>query len=150
MTNLNELCPVCGEGRLSEQAGQNSVQYKGVEENIPLYFSVCDYCEMEQGDAIQTRQNKREMIAFKKRIDGLLSGNEIKKFRNVYGVTQAEVSEILGGGPVAFSKYEKNDVSQSGSMDNLIRVCKEFPEVFEWLAARANVEINEVKAMEIC
>ncbi len=149
MTNLNELCPICTEGHLTEQAGGNEVSYKGETRNIALHFSVCDSCGMEQGNAAQTLKNKREMLEFKRTIDGLLSGEEIREIRTHFGITQFDLAKVLGGGPVAFSKYEKGDVSQSASMDKLIRVCRKFPEAFDWLTKQAGVEYNKSKFLNI-
>ena len=57
---------------------QEETKYKGVTEFTPLLFSVCSACGSEQADAEQVRVNKRTMIAFKKKVDGLLSGSEVK------------------------------------------------------------------------
>ena len=35
-----------------------------------------------------------------------------------------QAARLLGGGPVAFSKYENDDVAQSESMDNLLRLLR--------------------------
>jgi len=149
MINVNNLCPICEEGNLVEKVDQELVTYKSVSENIPLYFSECSICEMEQGDAIQTRNNKREMLEFRRKIDGLLSGEEIREFRNHCGITQSDFAKIFGGGPVAFSKYENADVSQSSPMDKLIRACRKFPIVFEWLAKKSDVEYRRSKFLGV-
>ena len=79
MVDSDELCPICGDGYLSERVGENRVVYKGETRKIPLYFSVCGSCGMEQGNADQTLRNKTEMLQFKKEVDSLLSGEGNKR-----------------------------------------------------------------------
>lgn len=134
------LCPICGEGKLHHQVGKNHVEYKGQAAELDLHFSLCDACGSEQADATQTRTNKRQMIAFKKRVDGLLTGNEVRALREKLGLSQAEAALVFGGGPVAFSKYESDDVAQSEAMDKLLRLAVELPAAFDLLCRRAGVE----------
>ena len=134
-------CPICEEGNLSERVGKNRVDYKGKTTELDSHFSVCDSCGSEQANAQQVRMNKRYMVAFKKQVDGLLAGSEIKSVRERLGLTQAAAAKIFGGGPVAFSKYESDDVTQSEAMDKLLCVAVEFPEAFVYLAERAKVNV---------
>lgn len=131
------ICPICEEGRLIEKVEMDAAEYRGHTRELPLHFSECDACGSETATAEQTRENKRGMIAFKKEVDGFLTGEEIVALRRRLGLKQAEAAQIFGGGPVAFSKYEKNDVTQSESMDRLLRVANKFPMVAVWLANEA-------------
>ncbi|HEC06256.1 MAG TPA: type II toxin-antitoxin system MqsA family antitoxin, partial [Thiolapillus brandeum] len=76
------------------------------------------------------------MVAFKKQVDGLLSGAEVRALREKLGLSQADAAKVFGGGPVAFSKYESDDVAQSEAMDKLLRLAAEIPAAFEVLAQR--------------
>lgn len=137
MNTHEKICPVCGEGQLRERVVQEMTEYKGRTAETPLYFSECDACGSEQADAAQTRANKRAMIAFRKRVDGLLTGAEVRAVRERLGVNQAEAARIFGGGPVAFSKYENDDVMQSEAMDKLLRLAVDVPEAFLRLKLKA-------------
>ena len=138
--NENNLCPICGEGHLQPQVGKNPVEYKGQTAELEFHFSLCDACGSEQSNATQLRVNKRAMMAFKKRVDGLLTGAEVRALRERLGLSQAEAARIFGGGPVAFSKYESDDVAQSEAMDKLLRLADELPAAFVLLARRAGFE----------
>lgn len=127
------LCPVCNEGCLLPKTGKNLVEYKGQAVELDLLYSVCDVCGSEQSDASQMRDNKRSVSAFKKRVDGLLTGAEVRDLRQRLGISQSEASRLFGGGPVAFSKYETDDVSQSEAMDRLLRLVSSVPEAFGYL-----------------
>jgi HTH-type transcriptional regulator/antitoxin MqsA len=140
MNDSNNLCPICGEGKLHPEVGKNPVEYKGQATELDLHYSLCDACGSEQADAAQTRVNKRLMIAFKKRVDGLLVGAEVRTLREKLGLSQAEAAQVFGGGPVAFSKYESDDVAQSEAMDKLLRLAAELPAAFGLLCRRAGLE----------
>ncbi|MCO4245814.1 type II toxin-antitoxin system MqsA family antitoxin, partial [Acidovorax facilis] len=69
-------------------------------------------------------------MAFRKQVDGLLTGDEIAALRKQYKLKQAQAAQLFGGGPVAFSKYENDDVAQSEAMDTLLRLVRRSPEAF--------------------
>ncbi|MET0008712.1 MAG: type II toxin-antitoxin system MqsA family antitoxin [Candidatus Thiodiazotropha sp. 6PLUC9] len=140
MNDSNNLCPICGEGKLHPEVGKNPVEYKGQTTELDLHYSLCDACGSEQADAAQTRINKRLMVAFKKRVDGLLTGAEVRALREKLCLSQAEAAQVFGGGPVAFSKYESDDVAQSEAMDKLLRLAAELPPAFGLLCRRAGLE----------
>lgn len=140
MIDSKKLCSICGEGHLQQQVGKNPVEYKGCTTELDLFFSICDACGSEQSDASQLRANKRAMVAFKKQVDGLLAGAEVRALREQLGLTQVGAAQVFGGGPVAFSKYESDDVAQSEAMDKLLRLSAEFPPAFEMLARRAGLD----------
>jgi len=130
------ICPICGEGYLDTLVGKQTVEYKGSTGELDTKYSVCDACGTEQADATQTRDNKRAMIAFKKKVDGLLSGAEVREIRERLGLSQSKAASIFGGGPVAFSKYENDDVMQSDAMDNLLRLISAKPDALKILKHR--------------
>ncbi|WP_064036871.1 type II toxin-antitoxin system MqsA family antitoxin [Methylomonas methanica] len=141
MTKQGEICPICGEGHLDHRVEKNEVEYNGHSAQLDCHFSVCDSCGSEQASPIQIRNNKRAMMAFKKQVDGILTGAELKALRQRMGINQSEAAAIFGGGPVAFSKYESDDVMQSEAMDKLLRVAGEFPDVLSSLAQKAGIDI---------
>ncbi|MEO9944932.1 type II toxin-antitoxin system MqsA family antitoxin [Paraglaciecola sp.] len=126
-------CPICEEGILEARIGTNEVEYKGKGKTIPMHYSECACCGSEQASSSDLRKNKRLMIEFKKEVDGLLTGKELKEIRIELVLTQADAAKIFGGGPVAFSKYEADDVAQAESMDKLLRLAHAVPEAYAHL-----------------
>lgn len=122
--SAQELCPICGEGHVTEQVQMVESEYKGQKEELPLHFKLCDTCTSDFAGAAESKLNKRVLMAFRKRVDGLLTGAEITALRQQYNLTQGHAAKLFGGGPVAFSKYENDDVSQSESMDTLLRLIR--------------------------
>jgi HTH-type transcriptional regulator/antitoxin MqsA len=119
-----ELCPICGEGHVRSHVEHVESEYKGQKAMLPLHMQVCDTCHSDFAGATQAKLNKRAMMAFRKSVDGLLTGAEVIALRKHYSLTQDQAARLFGGGPVAFSKYENDDVSQSESMDSLLRLVR--------------------------
>ncbi|MBX3660348.1 MAG: type II toxin-antitoxin system MqsA family antitoxin [Ramlibacter sp.] len=120
--NSKELCPICGDGHVTDHVDQVESEYKGCKAMVPLHYQLCDACHSDFAGANQSRLNKRGVMAFRKSVDGLLTGAEVCALRDKYKLTQAQAAKLFGGGPVAFSKYENDDVVQSESMDTLLRL----------------------------
>ena len=128
--NEKEICSICGEGRVTDHVDQVEAEYNGHMGNVPLHYQLCDVCMSDSAGAVQMRANKRGMIAFRKQVDGLLSGAEILAMRKRYGLNQQQAARLFGGGPVAFSKYENDDVAHSEAMDKLLRLVLRSESVF--------------------
>jgi len=133
-------CPACGEGRLEARESTQQVEHAGVKGTIPLHYAVCDICGSEVAEAGEAR-NKRAMIAFRKRAEGLLTGREMREARRALHLTKSQAAQLFGGGKVAFSRYENDDIAQSEAMDSLIRVCLARRDSLSWLAARKGVAL---------
>lgn len=120
--NDKEVCPICGEGHMAAHVDQVETEYKGRKELVPLHYQLCDTCMSDSAGAAEMRANKRAVMAFRKQVDGLLSGAEIAALRERYKLNQKQAARLFGGGPVAFSKYENDDVAHSEAMDKLLRL----------------------------
>ena len=136
----NHTCPICGAGQLHLHSEQIVVEHLAQQGTIESHYAVCDACGSEQAGAAEARFNKRAMIAFKKRVQGLLTGNEVRELRKRWELSQEEAAKAFGGGPVAFSKYEADDVMQSDAMDKLLRLAAEVPAALDKLLADAKIE----------
>lgn len=128
--STKKLCSVCGEGHVTDHVEQIDTEYKGTKGLIPMHYKSCDVCGSDFAEADESRSNKRAVLAFRKSIDGLLSGAEICALRNRYGINQKQAAKLFGGGPVAFSKYENDDVAHSESMDKLLRLVLKNEQIF--------------------
>jgi len=141
-------CPLCEAGQLHEHTEEVIVEYHGQKVALNSNFSVCDACGAEQATSDQVRRNKRAMIAFKKSVDGLLTGIEVRALREKLSINQAQAARIFGGGPVAFSKYESDDVAQSEAMDKLLRLAEAVPAGFAHLAEQAGVSLGRASVTD--
>lgn len=139
MNDSKEICPICEEGHLQHKVDSHSVDYHGQHANLDIHFSVCTACGSEQAGADELRKNKRIMIEFRKKVDGLLTGSQVRSIRKNLGLSQAEAARVFGGGPVAFSKYENDDVTQSEAMDKLLRLASRLPAAMDILQNPAHM-----------
>ena len=133
-------CPICEMGQLTNHSELVAVEHLGQQGNIESQYAVCDCCGSEQAGTAEARFNKRAMIAFKKQVQGLLTGTELQVLRKRWGLKQSEAAKVFGGGPVAFSKYEADDVMQSDAMDKLLRLAAKVPAALDKLIADAGLD----------
>ena len=143
--DTQELCPICGEGHVTAQVQKIESDYKGHKVMLPLHYRLCNVCTSDFAGAPESKLNRRVLMAFRKRIDGLLTGAEITALRKQYKLTQGQAARLFGGGPVAFSKYENDDVAQSESMDNLLRLVRRSAEAFWQLVQEKGVAAEFIR-----
>ena len=118
-----QYCPVCDAAEWTESSRDFAATYKGVDFVIPqLELSECKSCGFEITKQAQGKRNEAKIRDAHRRIDGLLTGSEIKAIRKRLGLSQREAAALFGGGDNAFSKYERGEITQSVAMDRLIRL----------------------------
>lgn len=143
-----EVCNLCGEGHVIAQNELVENEYKGQTKQLPQRFKFCAHCGSDFVGAVEAKFNKRAIIAWRKQVDGLLTGAEISDLRIQYGLTQGQAASLFGGGPVAFSKYENDDVAQSEAMDTLLRLVRASPEAFRALLEQKGMEAHMGQAVK--
>ncbi len=134
------LCPLCGEGHVTPRTENTVTEYRSQKGNVMLQYAECDACGSEVVGDADGRANKRAVLRFRKTVDGLLTGEDIRAIREKYRLTQTQAAKLFGGGPVAFSKYENDDVAHSEAMDNLLRLVRRSEEAFWELAEEKQFE----------
>ena len=142
------LCAICGEGHITAQVRAVETEYKGIKSLLPMHYQLCDTCTSDYAGMAESKLNKRIVMAFRKQVDGLLTGDEITALRKQYKITQAQAANLFGGGPVAFSKYENDDVAQSEAMDTLLRLVRRSPEAFWALVEEKGLQADFTQQRE--
>lgn len=135
----SNLCPICQIGHLHSKTESVELEYADHTTSGDNHYSECDHCGSEQATTADAKFNKRIMIAFKKTVLGLLTGTEVRALRKQLGLNQEQAARVFGGGPVAFSKYEADDVMQSEAMDKLLRLARDIPQAAEKLMQDAGL-----------
>lgn len=134
-------CDACGEGQLHPKTAWDAVEYKAQHGKIRHHYSVCDVCGSELANAQQMLENKRELIRFRKQVDDVPFGNQIAAMRKRFNLTQAQAGQLFGGGPVAFCKYEHDDILPDEAMSNLLYLAITYEDTVYKLAGRKNVSL---------
>jgi HTH-type transcriptional regulator/antitoxin MqsA len=124
-------CPSCGHSSLHAIEVFEDLLFRGIDLSVRASKTQCQDCGYAfESDDQQEANLDAARVAFKaestaaRAAKGLLNGKEIRAIREQMGLTQKEAAELLGGGPVAFSKYENNEIMQSVAMDRLLRLLR--------------------------
>lgn len=139
-------CQVCGSNAITTHSEAERIKHKDSFITVNMPYSICGNCSREFVSKEQIKVGDALIREAKKAYDGLYTNEEIKEARLKLGLTQAEASELFGGGRNAFSKYERGEVSQSVAMDRLIKLCVLKQETFEDLKAIANPTTTALEA----
>jgi len=99
--------------------------------DIPGWYGADD--EDAVFDHVGQQVFHRAMTRLKARAGGLLEPSAIRRIRKKLGLSQREAATRLGGGPLAFQKYEAGDVLVSQAMSNLLRLLDQDPALLERL-----------------
>lgn len=134
------VCAICAEGHVTPHVRELEIEYKGTKAKLPVHYQLCDTCSSDYVGAAESKLNKRVVMAFRKQIDGLLTGEEITALRKQYKMTQGQAARLFGGGPVAFTKYENDDVMQSEAMDTLLRLVRRSQVAFKTLVEEKGLQ----------
>ncbi len=118
---LKNQCPICG-GDLKRETRSFTSKYKDQEYSYNQIGDWCDECDESFFGPEDLKVSKKERTDKKREIDHLLRTEEIKQFRSKMKLSQKDASILFGGGPMAFSKYERGEQSQSRSTDILMKL----------------------------
>ena len=145
-------CPMCQTPNPWESKyADETYVYKGQEFSLSnTEYSVCSECGFDVVLPDQKRRNEARVRDEHRRMDGLLTGQQIKTIRKGLGLSQADAARLMGGGANAFSKYERGEVTQSVAMNQLLRVLAHAPDALCVLRARkssVSVERKQVSRL---
>lgn len=117
MTN----CPICN-GKVEYTTKPVSYNYKNHSTTINQSGHYCSQCSESFLSPKDLKATKKEITDFQRRIDHLLTTDELKKIRKKFNLTQEDAAIIFGGGIRAFHKYETAEATQSKPLDILLRL----------------------------
>ncbi len=132
----------------SIETHRQEVKIKGDVTRVEFTISKCDNCDdevyrPETGNANPFVEAYNE---YRKR-HGLLKPEEIKEWRKAYGLTQTDLSNLLGLSVVSISRYENGSL-QNESHDKLIRLAMNPSNLFD-LVSRTESGLDDVKKSKI-
>ena len=128
-----EICDECKIGKYEEFITQNFILIGDTEHEVDVEYSKCNNCSDEVIFSEQIKRNDCRNRAIWRIRDGLLSSTELIEAREILKLQTHDFINILGVSESMFSKYECNKENQHKSLDNLLRVCLEFPNILEYL-----------------
>lgn len=134
-------CPACRKGRLEPATRMRRFQPHGKQVNVELVTSRCPLCGAEATTAAQHAENLKRLAARKREYGDLLMGEEVLSLRKRYGITQQQAAKLFGKGKIAFSRYETESSYPDATMNKLLALAVDKPDVARWLADKAGVNL---------
>lgn len=126
-------CPVCNKNKKNMAQISNDQSPNNIEINKMLN-KLCKTCRRIAFKGIDkniTGKNNNDLYAI---VNGLLTSAEIRQIRKNLNLTQKQAARICGGGPNAFSRYERGTAVPLRATSNLLRLLDKYPKEVEYLA----------------
>ncbi len=127
-------CLNCGRGNLRHGAKDVAYEYKGHVTVVPKVAGWhCPYCHEVEFDAREGQRFSEAIMRIAEEVDAKEAA-DLARIRKKLKLTQLEAARITGGGPNAFSRYERGKARPLPAVINLFRLLDRHPEL-----------LNEVK-----
>ncbi len=135
-----ELCPLCNEGNLRKSNRNQPFNYKGKQLIIPNYtVYVCDKCNEEFVDEKTINAAEKKLRDFHRKVDNLLTSDEIVAIRKKLGLTQEKLAEKLEISRITIARYESGQLSQDKSQNIHLRLLIENPSCLIFLQSKESL-----------
>lgn len=145
-------CPLCDkEHEIEERKRMSYITIKGEVVEYEETYYLCNNCDEDENEFVLGKMNDvnlmnaRNAYRVKK---GLLTSDEIVEIREQYGLSQSDLSNLLGWGEVTISRYESKAI-QDEAYDNILRTIKDNPmKAYEFLKKNKS-KFNSLKYLGI-
>lgn len=125
---IQKKCSFCETGKLERKTKKLTFVYKGHSIDLEQPGQHCDSCGEGIVDSFDIRVTEKQLHDFRATIDKFLTSDEVRRIRTKLKLTQHQAAAIFGGGPNAFSRYERGEVRQTKALDQLLRLLDHHPE----------------------
>lgn len=124
MNNQSKACPVCDQVHdLNPLRRKSKTVVKGQEIEVEEAFLVCPNASEEEREFVNGRllnDNLLSALDAYRTANGLLTSGEIKEIRQKLGISQSNLSLLLGWGEVTVTRYETKSI-QDETYDQWMR-----------------------------
>lgn len=130
-------CPVCGQAELIRATRDLPFTYKGQTTLIPgVTADWCEACGESLTGPGESDRVMRAMAAFRQQVNAPSGNHElIRTVRKQLHLSQKEAADLFGGGPNAFSRYERGATEAPMPLVQLFRLLGRHPELLNELRA---------------
>jgi putative zinc finger/helix-turn-helix YgiT family protein len=137
----------CG-GHYALAVEEVTIRLSGMSARVDRAMYRCDKCGDRQHTVEQREEAEREAILTMRTEHQLLTGKEIRHYRESLGLTAAEIGELLHGLPKGIIEgWEKGRYLQSPSVDAMLRGLAD-PDERERRAAKAGLVLPPLPGAE--
>lgn len=130
MFNLKkgDLCPACQNGKLDKIIKDIDLTYKKKKKVLKSKkVFICEVCDFEGLTKNTSRDIEKTLTDFRRDVDGLLSGEQLKQVREMLGLNKKNMAWLLHVNAKTVGRYENGKITQSHQVDRLYRVFYNFP-----------------------
>lgn len=130
-------CDECGL-LLRRETRTRTWTYKGhaVSAEQPGWYCASDPAHEPVYDEADIAATEEVFLGLRADVEGTLSAAEITRIRRRLGLSQRQAGKLLGGGPMAFHKYEKGEVAVTRAVAVLLRLLDRHPELLGEIPGR--------------
>lgn len=132
-------CIECG-AEMIESKDSITENFRGEEVTVRgVEHYLCPECGEIEFDADALDDWSAKIDAAYRDAKGLLAPSEIRAIRKSYGLTQEQLEQVLGVGPISVTRWERGKVVQNKTVDTLIRIMRDYPSIAWNLIENAGV-----------
>jgi len=106
----------------------------------------CDSCDEVFYTRDQAMKAQRDAAGLLRLQEGLLAPEEVKHIRQRLVLSQANMERLLGVGPKTVVRWERGTVFQNTATDQLLRIIRDVPEAFVYLAQQRGLEVKSIQS----
>ena len=123
-------CPICGEKHeLNAKVRKDKIRIKGIEIEYDEMYFICSKFNDKESEFVTAKIFDENLLnarnEYRKKF-GLLTSDEIISIRKEYGLSQVELSRLLGLGDVTIARYETKAI-QDPIYDDILRRVRQYP-----------------------
>ncbi len=134
---VSKMCLLCmEEHEVSIVRVNEKTIFKGIEVEYDAVYEYCDKCQEFSSTEDMISKNDIAVKAAYRSTVGLLTPSDIKLIRSKYGISQSDLSIVLGWGGKTITRYETHQV-QTAAHDSILRKIDLDPEWFLQLLNQA-------------
>jgi HTH-type transcriptional regulator/antitoxin MqsA len=122
-------CPACGNSEMVTKIQDETLSYSG--QSLTLHLMKGDFCPA-CGEGIWDEESYRRYTETQTAIIRAAKGDvsaDIRRIRKSLKLTQTELSEVVGIGKVAFSRYERGETRPPTPLVKLLRLVERHPDL---------------------
>lgn len=145
-------CPLCDkEHEIEERKRISSITIKGDRVEYEESYYLCKNCNENENEFTPAKMNDTNLMRARNAYrvkNELLTSGQIVKIREQYGLSQSDLSNLLGWGEVTISRYENKSI-QDGAYDNILKTVRDNPmKAYEFLKKNKD-KFSSLKYLEI-
>lgn len=137
---MEEICPICeSKGTITKNKIKENFNIRGEDINVEYENFKCGKCGEQYIDAVPDNDPFNLAYRIYRKNHNMLQPEEIKTIRKKYGITQGELSRLLGVGGATLSRYENGalqDKAHDGQLKlisdprNMLKLIRENSDLF--------------------